>query len=60
MIKSSRLSCYIILATNCGSLSNIMLLGRLYNFHILFLNNCANSSTDVFSIVGIKYTILVN
>jgi len=30
------------------------------NFYILSLNNLANSSTNVFSIVGIKYTIFVN
>jgi len=47
-------------ATNCSSLSNIMLLGRSCNFYTLFLNNCVNSSTNVFSVIGIKYTILVN
>ena len=37
-----------------------MLSGRPCNFHILSLNNHANPSTDVFSVVGIKCTILVN
>ena len=38
----------------------MILSGNLCNFHILSLNNLANPSTDVFSIVEIKYTIFVN
>ena len=38
----------------------MILSGSLYNFYTLSLNNCANPSADVFSVVGMKYTILVN
>ena len=38
----------------------MVLLGSLYNFHILFLNNLASFSTNVFSVVEIKCTIFVN
>ena len=38
----------------------MVLSGNLYNFHILFLNNLASFSTNVFSVVGIKCTIFVN
>jgi len=38
----------------------MILSGNPYNFYTLSLNNLANSSTDVFSIVEIKCTILVN
>ena len=38
----------------------MILLGNLYSFHTLSLNNCANPSAEVFFIVGIKYTIFVN
>jgi len=37
-----------------------MLLGNLYSFYTLFLNNLINSFADVFSVVGIKCTIFVN
>ena len=47
-------------AANCGPLSDMILLGRLYNFHTLSLNNLAKPSADVFSVVGIKYIIFVN
>ena len=53
-------SSHINPTTNCGPLSDIMLSDRPCNFHILSLNNHANPSTDVFSVVGIKCTILVN
>ena len=45
---------------NCSSLSNITLSGNLYNFHILFLNNCTNLSADVSSVIATKYAILDN
>jgi len=38
----------------------MILVDRLCNFHILSLNNLANLSADVFSVVGIKCTIFVN
>ena len=47
-------------AVNWGPLSNIILLGRLYSFHTLSLNNFTNPFTDVLSVVGIKYTIFVS
>ena len=47
-------------AANYGSLSDITLSGNLCNFHILFLNNLANPSTDISSIITIKYAILDN
>jgi len=37
-----------------------MLSGNPYSFHTLSLNNLTNLFTDIFSIVGIKWTILVN
>jgi len=45
---------------NCGPLSKIMLFGNPCSFHMLSLNNLANPSANVFSIVGMKCTILVN
>jgi len=45
---------------NWGSLSNMMLSGRPCSFHILSLNNLANSFADVLSVVSIKYTIFVS
>ena len=47
-------------AINWSSLSKMILLGNPCNFHMLSLNNLANPSANVFSIVGIKYTIFVN
>ena len=38
----------------------MILLGKLCNFHTLFLNNLADPSANVFSVVGIKWTILVS
>ena len=38
----------------------MILLDSLCNFYTLSLNNLASFSADVFSIVGIKYTIFVN
>jgi len=38
----------------------MMLSGNPCSFHMLSLNSLANPSADVFSIVGIKWTILVN
>ena len=50
---------FIISAANCGLLSNFILSGNLYNFHILFLNNL-NPFTDVPSVVATKCVILNN
>ena len=47
-------------AANWGPLSEIMLSGNPCSFHTLSLNNLANPSADVFSVVGIKWTILVS
>jgi len=38
----------------------MILLGNLCNFYMLSLNNLANSSANIFSVVGIKCTIFVN
>jgi len=38
----------------------MILLGNPYSFHTLSLNSLANPSADIFSIVGMKWTILVN
>jgi len=38
----------------------MILLENSYSFYTLSLNNLANSFANVFSIVGIKWTILVN
>ena len=51
---------FINLATNWGSLSNIMLLDRPCSFHTLSLNNLTNSFADILFVVGIKYTIFVS
>ena len=45
-------------AANCGLLFDTTLSDNLCNFHILFLNNYTNLSTDVLSVVVIKYIIL--
>jgi len=37
-----------------------MLSGNPCSFHILSLNNLASPSADVFSVVGMKWTIFVN
>ena len=47
-------------AANCGPLSDTMLSGNPYNFHILSLNNLTNSSADVPFVVATKYIILDN
>ena len=47
-------------AANWGPLSEMMLSSSLYSFYTLSLNNLANLSADVFSVVDIKWTILVN
>ena len=51
---------WVISAANCGLLSNTMLSGNSYNFHILSLNNCASPSANVSSVVATKYVILDN
>jgi len=55
-----RFNSLMISAVNYGPLSEIMLSGSPCNFQILFLNNCANPSTLVFSVVGMKCAIFVN
>ena len=53
--------CFVIIyKLCCCSLSDMIFLDRLYSFHMLFLNNLANPSTDVLSVVSIKYTIFVS
>ena len=47
-------------AANWGPLSEMMLSSSLCSFYTLSLNNLANLSADVFSVVDIKWTILVN
>ena len=47
-------------ATNCGPLSEMILSGSLCNFQMLSLNNCANPSALILSVVGIKCVIFVN
>ena len=50
----------MIPAMNCGPLSEITLSGSPYNFQILSLNNYANPSALVFSIVDMKCPIFMN
>jgi len=45
---------------NCGLLSNITFSGNLCNFYMLSLNNLANLSANVPSVVATKWTILNN
>ena len=45
-------------ATNCGSLSDIILTGNPCSFHTLFLNNLANPFADISSVVATKCVIL--
>jgi len=60
LIPNILFSSCIISAINCGPLLEIMLFGNPCSFHTLFLNNLASPSADVFSVVGIKWTIFVN
>ena len=53
-------SSFINSAVNCGSISDTTFSSNPYNFYILFLNNLANPSTDVSSIVATKCVILDN
>jgi len=53
-ISSILFNSYINPAVNHSSLSDIMLLGSSCNFYTLSLNNLANPSADIFSVVGIK------
>ena len=55
-----RFSSFIIPAVNCGPLSEIMLSGRPCSFQTLSLNNHANPSALVLSVVGMKCSIFVN
>jgi len=50
----------IIPATNWGLWSEMILSGNPCNFYTLSLNNYANPSAEVFSVVEIKCTIFVN
>jgi len=47
-------------ATNCGPLSEIILLGKLCNFQILSLNSHASPSALILSVVGTKCAMFVN
>ena len=51
---------FVISATNYSLLSDIILFGNPCNFHILSLNNLANPSANVPSVVVTKYIILDN
>ena len=54
------LNFFVNSAANYSSLSEITLSNNLCNFHILSLNNFANSSADVSSVVATKCAILDN
>ena len=54
------LAFYSTPAMNRGPLLEIMLSGSPCNFHTLSQNNFSNPSADVFSVIEIKCTILVN
>jgi len=47
----------INLATNCKPLSEITLSDNLCNFHTLSLNNLANPSSIIFSVIAIKLPV---
>ena len=51
---------FAISTAHYSSLSDTILSGNPYNFHMLFLNNLTNSSADIPSIVVTKYVILNN
>jgi len=53
-------SSFMILAANCGPLSEITLSGSPCSFQTLSLNKRANPSVLVLSVVGIKCPIFVN
>jgi len=46
--------------TNCGSLLEIILFSKLYNFYMLFLNNLAKPSADILFVVATKCLIFDN
>jgi len=60
LISNILFNTFINPAVNYSSLSKIILLDSLYNFHTLFLNSLASSSANIFSVVGMKWTIFVN
>jgi len=60
LIPNILFNSFINPATNWGPLSNMILLDRLCSFYTLSLNNLANPSADILSVVGIKYTIFVS
>ena len=45
---------------SCSPLSKIILLDNPCNFHTLSLNSLASPSADIFSVVGMKWTIFVS
>ena len=47
-------------AANYSLLSKITLSSNLYNFHTLSLNNLANPSTNISSVITTRYAILDN
>ena len=59
-IPSILFNSFVISIANCGSWSDIILSSNLCNFHTLSLNNLANSSTVIPSVVATKYVILEN
>jgi len=51
---------FVNFTTDYSLLSTITLSGSSYSFHTLFLNNLANSFTNILLVVVIKYIILDN
>jgi len=47
LIPNIQFNFLVSFVANCGPLSNITLSGNLCNFHILSLNNCTSSSTNI-------------
>ena len=59
-ILNMQFSFFMIPATNCSPLSEIILSDNPCSFQTLSLNKRANPSVLVFSVVGIKCPIFVN
>jgi len=57
LIPNILLNSRISSTTNCSPLSDMILSGRLCNFHTLSLNSLAKPFANVFSIVGMKWTV---
>jgi len=49
---------FIISTANYSPLSNTILSSNLCNFYMLSLNNCANSSADVSSVIATKLPLV--